>query len=309
MYEANFKIETEEETEGYGKFVLEPLSAGFGVTMANSLRRVLLTALPGAAIVRAEIEGAAHQFQTLPGLKEDLVEFILNLKKVRFSFLGHEREATVVLNKSGAGKIKAADLECPAGLEVINKDLYLGELSGKRAKIKGRFAVEKGFGYVMAEERESQGVGTILVDALFSPVRKVSFKVEPTRVGREANFDKLVLEIWTDGTIGPKEALEKAARLLVGFFKQVYEPGEVRGLEEPKVKMKVSQLVLKMSLEELELPTRVVNALHRGGIETVEELLGADREELMKIKNFGEKSLELVRRKLSEKGVDFDAET
>lgn len=302
MIEPNFNIKTESEKPGYGKFSIEPLEQGYGQTLGNSLRRVLLTSLPGAAITSVKIAGVKHQFSTIAGLKEDVVEFILNLKKVRLIIEGNE-EVKMTLVKKGSGEIVAGDIEVPAGVTIANPDLVLGTLADKKAAIEVEITAEKGYGYVSADEKHIDEIGRIPVDALYSPIARVNYRVEATRVGRMTNLDKLVIEIWTDGTIGALDALKSAAKILVSYFLQVYEPKAAGIQESVAVTPAISDEILKMRIEELDIPTRIVNALANGGIETIGQLLGTPRSELMKIKNLGVKSLAVVEEKLREKGV------
>lgn len=301
MIEPNFSIKTEVEKEDYGKFVIEPLDQGYGHTLGNSLRRVLLTSLPGAAVTKIKIDGVKHQFSTLPGLKEDIVQLILNIKKIRFK-LHSDRPVTMTLLIRGPKKVLAGEIKS-AELEVINKDLYLGELTTSRAKLSMEFTVAPGMGYVVAEELEGKKeLGTIVVDALFSPVVKVNYKVEATRVGRMTNLDKLILEVWTDGSISPFEAVKQAAKILVAYFLQVFEP-KAKPSEGVALTPTISEEILKMTLEELDLPTRIINALHNGGIDTVGQLLGTQKQDLFKIKNLGIKSITTIEEILREKGI------
>ena len=302
MIDANFQIETAVDKPGYGKFILEPLDQGYGQTLGNSLRRVLLASLPGCAIVTAKIEGVKHQFSTLSGMKEDVVEFLMNLKKVRLTIDGAET-VNLTISKTGPGEVTAADIEVPAGVTIVNKDLVLAHLADKKSSLEVVMTAEKGMGYVSADEKHYDEVGVMSVDALFSPVVRVNYRVEATRVGRMTNLDRLVMEVWTDGTISALDALKSAAKILVSYFVQVYEP-KVQGTPEAvAVTPAVSDEVLKMRIEELDIPTRIVNALANGGIETIGQLLGTPKAELMKIKNLGTKSLAVVEEKLREKGV------
>ncbi|KKU88301.1 DNA-directed RNA polymerase subunit alpha [Candidatus Gottesmanbacteria bacterium RIFCSPLOWO2_01_FULL_48_11] len=302
MSDPNFQIKTEVEEKGFGRFIIEPLEQGYGQTLGNSLRRVLLASLPGCAITSVSIEGVKHQFSTLTGLKEDITELILNLKKVRLAT--EENEAvTLTLSKKGPGPVTAGDFEVPAGVVIVNPELVLGTLSDKKASLEITATAGRGYGYVQAEEKHLDTVGVIPVDALFSPIVRVNYRVEATRVGRMTNLDRLVMEIWTDATIAPVDALKSAAKVLVSYFLQVYEP-KAEGIKESvAVTPTVSDEILKMRIEELDIPTRIVNALANGGIETIGQLLGAPRGELMKIKNLGIKSLGVVEEKLREKGV------
>ncbi|KKS84618.1 MAG: DNA-directed RNA polymerase subunit alpha [Candidatus Gottesmanbacteria bacterium GW2011_GWA1_43_11] len=301
MTDPVFKIKGEKETESYGKYVLEPLAESYGHTLGNALRRVLLSSMKGAAITSVKIDGVKHQFTTLPGLKEDIVEFLLNLKKIRL-FIEDDREVVLRLTKKSEGEIFASDIEVPAGVKIVNPDHYLGTLSDKKSKLEVEMTAQTGYGYVKADQQKNSGIGVLQVDSVFSPVTRVNYKVEATRVGRDTNLDKLIMEIWTDGTVAPRAMLEATAQILVSYFVQVYEPrAEVK--EGVAVTPTVSDEILKMRIEELDIPTRIVNALANGGIETVGQLLGTPRTELAKVKNLGGKSLAIVDEKLREKGV------
>lgn len=300
--EPNFVIKIEVEKPNYGMFVIEPLEQGYGHTLGNSLRRVLLSSLPGAALTSVKINGVSHQFSTLEGLKEDIVELILNLKKVRLSMADGET-VVIKLSKKGSGPVTAGEFEVPAGVEIVNPNLVVATLSDKKSSLELEATVAKGYGYVQADEQKVDEVGRISMDSLFSPVIRVNYRVDATRVGRMTNLDKLVMEIWTDETVSPLEALRSAAKVLVSFFLQVYEPKTKAMEENVAVTPSISDEVLKMRIEELDIPTRIVNALARGSIETIGQLLGTPRAELMKIKNLGAKSLSIVEEKLREKGV------
>ena len=302
MIDPNFKIKVEVDNPGFGTFSIEPLEQGYGQTLGNSLRRVLLSSLPGAAITSVKIDGIKHQFTTLPGLKEDIVELILNLKKVRLSVQGNE-PVTLTLSKKGPGTVTAGDIEMPAGVTVANPELILGNLADKKASLELTLFAERGYGYISTDEKHVDEIGRIPMDSLYSPVSRVNYRIEATRVGRMTNLDKLVIEIWTDATISPLDALKSAAKILVSYFMQVYEPKAIGMEEGVAVTPMVSDEVLKMRVEELDIPTRIVNALSNGGIETVGQLLGTPRAELIKIKNLGGKSLAIVEEKLREKGV------
>ncbi len=302
MVDPNFQIKVDVDKPGFGKFSIEPLEQGYGQTLGNSLRRVLLSSLSGAAIVSAKIEGVKHQFSALPGMKEDVVEFLMNLKKVRLMAESSE-PVTMTIAKKGSGEVTAGDIEAPAGITIVNPDLVLAHLSDKKASLEATLVVEKGMGYVSADERHFDEVGVMSVDALFSPVTRVNYRVEATRVGRMTNLDRLVMEIWTDGAISALDALKSAAKILVSYFMQVVEPKAEGAAESVAVAPTISDEVLKMRIEELDIPTRIVNALGNGGIETIGQLLGTQRADLMKIKNLGTKSLAVVEEKLREKGV------
>ncbi|MBI3981025.1 DNA-directed RNA polymerase subunit alpha [Candidatus Microgenomates bacterium] len=301
MINNNFKVKKDKEEKNYGRFVIEPLDQGYGHTLGNSLRRVLLSGLEGAAITSVRIEGVKHQFSTLEGVKEDIAELILNLKKIRLKIFEGESH-TLQLSAKGSKVVTAKDLEIPSGVEIVNPDLYLATLSDK-AKLEIELTAEKGFGYMLSDEKKTNTIGVIPVDTAFSPITRVNYNVEATRVGRMTNLDRLVIEIWTDGTIDPEVALKEAAKNLVGYFLQIHEPKAIAEDTAVAVTPQISDEILKMTIEELDLPTRITNSLRNGGIETIGQLLGTDRKELLKIKNLGGKSLVAVEEKLREKGV------
>jgi len=303
MQSSNFKVDLKGDEKGYGKFVIEPLEQGYGHTLGNALRRVLLTSLPGAAVTKIKIDGVKHQFSTLEGLKEDIVEFILNVKKIRV-VLHKEGKVELKIKVNGPKQITAGDIEENSDVDIVNKGLYLGTLADKEHKLSATLTVEAGLGYSLSEVREKDDIGTIPLDALFSPVTRVNYKVEATRVGRATDFDKLILEIWTDATIEPKDALKESAKNLVACFAQVYDPKvQAEEVVDVVVSPMISDEILKMTIEELDLPTRITNSLKNGNIETVGQLLGTPRRELLKMKNLGAKSLSSVEEKLREKGV------
>jgi DNA-directed RNA polymerase subunit alpha len=302
MFEPLFNIKTEQENAEFGKFVIEPLEQGFGHTLGNSLRRVLLTSLPGAAITQIKINGVKHKFSTLEGMSEDVVDLILNLKQVRLKYEG-EKPIKLELDKNGPGQIKAGDIKTPANIQVINKDHVLASLADKKSRLKIEMVVERGFGYLPAETRKSDKLGVIFLDAAFSPVRRVNYQVEATRVGQRTDFDKLIMEITTDGTIKPKEALKSSAKILIAFFNQVVQPKKMDVKEEKKPQ--IDDEVTKLTLEELDLPTRIVNALRRTGYGTVSDLMAIKLADLAKIKNLGEKSIKIIQSALAKKGVNW----
>ena len=224
MVDPHFTVKSEVEDTHYGKFSIEPLEQGYGQTLGNSIRRVLLSSLPGAAITSLKIEGVKHQFSTVPGLKEDVVELVLNLKKVRLIIEDTAETVTLTLSKKGPGAVTAGDINPPAGVSIVNPELVLGTLADKKSELEMTLTADKGYGYVTTEEKRVSEVGVIPLDALYSPVVRVNYRVEATRVGRMTNLDKLVMEIWTDGTITPTAALGDAAKILVSYFQQVFEP-------------------------------------------------------------------------------------
>ena len=301
MNQPMFEVKEEAQSTDYAKFVITPLEQGYGLTMGNSLRRVLLTSLTGTAVTSVKIDGVKHQFSSLSGMKEDIVELVLNLKKVRF--VGTTDKAVkATIDVSKVGEFTASEIKISGGLKIANPDLVLGTLN-KGVKFSAELTVESGVGYSVAEERPSETIGLIPVDASFSPVKRVSYKVEETRVGRLTNYDKLTLEIWTDGTLTPAEAFSESAKILVSYFGQIVTPVKA----EKKEVVIISDLgaVGKLSVEEIGLPTRVANALIKAGFETVEELANAKKEDLVKVRNLGEKSLKIIAAALGTKGVEF----
>jgi DNA-directed RNA polymerase subunit alpha len=296
-----FETLEEEQKGNYAKFVISPLERGYGNTLGNALRRVLLTSLPGAAITSTRIAGVKHQFSTLKGMKEDIVEFILNLKKVRVKYSG-EKPAKASLSVKGPGEVKAKDIEVESTVTIANPELVLAYLN-KDASISAKMEIESGSGYSPSEDRSTGEIGVIPLDASFSPVVRVNYKIEETRVGRLTNYDKLILEVWTDGTTAPKEALLSAAKILVSYFNQIVSPKKVEKKEEEK-KDELG-LVGKLSVEEINLPTRVANALVKAGYDTVEDLVKTKRSELVKVRNLGEKSVKIVEAALGEKGLQL----
>lgn len=306
MINPSFKAIEETKEAGYSKFVFEPLEPGFGHTLGVALRRVLLTNIEGAAVTSVKIEGVSHLFSTLPGLKEDIIELVLNIKTLRVKLAESKEEAKISLTATGPGEITAADIELSDGVEIVDPKHYLGSLADKKSKLKMEMVIGRGLGYSLAEERKISTVGVIPIDAIFSPIVKVNYKVEQTRVGRQTNFDKLVLEIWTDGTIEAKFALEQASKLLVSYFRQVYEPNNSSASEQVAITSSFSDDVLKMTVDELDLPTRIYNSLRNAGIETLADMLKVPRKELMTYRNLGAKSLSIIDDSLKQKGIVLD---
>lgn len=297
-----FEMKEEEKKDGYAKFVISPLEQGYGHTLGNALRRVLLTSLEGAAVTSAKISGVKHQFSSLKGMKEDVVEFILNLKKVRFDYEG-EDPVKASISFEGPGEVKAKDIEISGDVDVANPELVLATLS-KDGKLSATLEIESGSGYRSAEERENREIGLIPVDASFSPVTRVNYTVEETRVGRRTNFDKLNLEVWTDGTIEPEDAIIKASKILTLYLNQIISPKVVEKEEEEKDEGLGP--VGNLSVEEIGLPTRVANALVKAEYETVEDLAKASRKDLKEVRNLGEKSVKIIEAALGEKDVKLE---
>ncbi|MGC8836800.1 MAG: DNA-directed RNA polymerase subunit alpha [Anaerolineae bacterium] len=304
------RIETVASSRNYGRFSIGPLESGYGVTLGNALRRVLLSSLPGAAVTYIRVSGVPHEFTTIPHVKEDMMAFILNVKQLRLKLDGDE-EVRLRLAVRGQGVITAADLECPPNVEIANPDLYLLTADSDEADLDIELVVAPGRGYSPAEERVRGGsIGEIAVDAIFSPVRKVNYEVERARIGHATNYDRLLMEIWTDGTISPEEALSSAAKILVDHFLLVANLGreaapeeERRALGGPEVT--IPPEVAETPVEELGLSVRAYNCLKRAGITKVGQVLQRlqkGKGELLSIRNFGEKSLEELLAKLEEKG-------
>ena len=300
---SQIEVNVEKETVDFGKFVIEPLDQGYGHTIGNSLRRVLLTSLPGAAITQVKISSVRHQFSTLAGMSEDIVEFILNLKKVRLKIIG-EKPVKLILDVRGPKEVIAKDITPQAGVEIINGESPLAHLSDSKAKLTAQLTAENSTGYSLAQERVSSEIGVIPIDANFSPIIIVNYKIEATRVGRLTNYDKLILEITTDGSIKPSEALKQASKILVDHFMTIYQP-QPRSKKGKKAEptVELTEDVLNTSLEELDLPVRLTNSLKTGKIETIGDFLEREKKDLLKMKNMGPKSISLVEEKLKEKGI------
>lgn len=284
------------------RFVFEPLPQGFGQTLGTSLRRVLYSSIQGAAITSLEIGGASHQFSTLPGVVEDLVHVVLNLKQVRVKYNG-DKPTKLTLAIKGEKNVTAGDFECSNGASIANPDLIIAHLTDKAAKLEISAAVETGYGYSPAEDRKSTTVGLIPVDATFSPVVRVNVTVEATRVGRITNFDKLILDITTDGTITPQAALVMASNTLVEYFSAVVTPQSAPVVSTSTSTRPVTVAGGALSIEELDLPTRIANALQKAGFETVNDLYATNREELAKVKNVGSKSVKLIEAAMAQRGL------
>lgn len=304
MIQPTFALTVVETDGNYTKLAFEPLERGYGQTVGNALRRVLLSSLPGVAITSVKIDGVSHQFSTLEGMSEDVVEFILNLKQVRVSG-SIDEPVKLTLDVKGPATVTAADISSAGQVEVVNKDLVLATLSAK-SRLSVEMTAEMGMGYSMAEERKSTSIGLIPVDALFSPIEKVSFKVESTRVGRRTDFDKLIMDIWTNGTVDAKTAVEEAAKVLVAQFTQIYEPTLSEAPVQAAPVYSKQDEVMKLTVEELDLPTRIANALRKGGFKTVGDLLGSNKAEISKVKNLGGKSIEIVQDALGKKGLSLN---
>lgn len=295
-----------DEDANYGKFIVEPLERGYGTTLGNTLRRILLSSLPGAAVTSIKIDGILHEFSTIPGCKEDVTEIILNLKKLALRLNGADETKRVIINAAGPKEVTAADIIGDADLEIFNPDLHIATLEDN-ATLVMEINIAKGRGYVSSDQNktESTPIAVIPVDSIYTPVRKVNFTVENTRVGQVTDYDKLILEIWTDGSITPKEGVSIGAKIMqehLNLFIQLTESTEgmeimVEKEEDQKEK------ALEMTIEELELSVRSFNCLKRASINTVEELTHKSEDDMMKVRNLGKKSLDEVKLKLEELGL------
>lgn len=304
MIETNkFNIKTVKTTENYGKFELSPLVGGFGHTLGNALRRVLLITVPGAAITRVKIEGANHLFTTLPGIKEDLIDVSLNLKKIKFAYT-KEEPIVLKLNKKGLGVITAGDIADTDLCKVSNPDQVIATITDAKGSFDMELTVERGIGYTLAKEQTTDIVGEIILDAAFTPIIKTNYMVEPTRLGKKSNYDKLTMEIWTDGSIDPLYALKLAAKDLINSFSQIADPKEFED-EVVTISAPTAQQGNDISVEEIELPLRVTNALKKAGYGTIDALIKAGRLDVSKAKNVGEKSLKVIDAWLKERGFTW----
>jgi len=302
-FEMPKSLAKEEISDTYARFIAEPFEAGYGHTVGNSLRRVLLSSLEGAAITSVKIEGAPHEFTSLPGIVEDVVDIVLNLKKIKFTAPDHEtRKATISVNKDGA--VTAADIQCPAGIEIINPQQHICTID-KKQKFEVELDIKVGRGFATGDENKSadQPIGVIAIDSIFSPVTRVKYAVENTRVGQRTDYDKLILEIWTDGRLKPEEALLQASAILrhhldvfVGFDDKAVEFDETP--EEVSQENTRLRKLLNMSVNEIELSVRAANCLNNANITSVGQLAMKTEAEMLKYRNFGKKSLNEIKDKL-----------
>lgn len=302
------KVEREAETRNYGKFVISPLERGFGDTLGNSLRRVLLSSLDGAAISSIRISDVTHEFADIPGVREDVIQVILQIKQIRMIL--HEGDvAHMHLDVRGEGIVTAADIQAPAEIEIVNPDLYLFTVDDAKTRLDIDFTVDRGRGYSPSTDRSGKlPIGELPVDAIYSPVKRVNFDVGSARVGQSTNFDRLVLEIWTDGTITPEKALGTSSKVIIDhlrFISGISEETLLMGIEKELTGSHLTSEAAETPIENLDLSVRVFNSLKRTGITTVGdvlELLDKGEEAVMSIRNFGEKSLDELREKMQEKG-------
>lgn len=304
---ANFNIANYDETDNYGKFVIEPLERGFGTTLGNSLRRVLLSSLPGSAVYAIKVQGAIHEFSAVDGVVEDVTSIILNLKKLVFD-VDSDESATMIIDVEGPATVTGADIQCPSEVTMISNDMEIAHVA-QGAHLYMELYAKKDRGYVSADQnkKEINTIGIIPTDSIYSPVEKVSYAVEPTRVGESAKYDQLTLEIETNGALKPYEAISLAAKILVEHLNMFVE------LTDMAVNMEVmseaqsdtTNKVLDMMIEELDLSVRSYNCLKRAGIQTVQDLAAKSEDDMIKVRNLGKKSLKEVKEKLVELGLGF----
>lgn len=298
------KVKCIESSDTYGHFIAEPLEKGYGITLGNALRRVLLGSLPGAAVTWVKIEGIQHEFSTIPHIKEDTIDFLLNVKALRLRPLA-QRPGKLILEVQGEGEVSAADIKPSADFHIVNPELHLATLDSPQANLYVEFNVELGRGYVPASSSDGLPIGVIPVDAIFTPVRKVNYLVEPTRVGQESNYERLILQIWTDDTLSPTDAITQGAIILIeqfSAFRELTELAEEAGLPHHLL---VSSQQYNMSVEELNFSTRILNSLKRQGITTLGQLLEKSKKGLPSLPGLGAKSQEEVERILQGLGLSI----
>jgi DNA-directed RNA polymerase subunit alpha len=299
------QISEEEVSENRSKFTIEPLEPGFGYTLGNSLRRTLLSSIPGAAVTEMKVDGVLHEFSTVEGVTEDVTDIVLNLKELVIK--SENEEATNVhLRASGPAEVKGSDIELPAGLEILNPDHHIATLNGK-ATLSMELTIEQGRGYRAADGAANKDIGRIPIDALFSPVKRVTYEVEPTRVEQMTNFDRLILDVETDGSITPTEAVSAAGSTMVELFQLFQSLGEGTGglVLGPEPGEDEASGILAQPIEDLDLTVRSYNCLKREGVTTVGELTQKSEEDLLEIRNFGQKSIDEVKAKLEELGLNL----
>jgi len=298
------KIEVVQAAENYGRFKIEPLDQGYGHTLGNALRRVLLSSIPGAAITRIKIDGVFHEFSTIEGVKEDVTEIVLNIKGIRLRSYA-ERPMKMLLSRRGAGIVRASDIDAPSNVEIVNPDHYICTLDSDQARLEVEMTVERGHGYVPADQRDPLPIGEIPVDAIFTPVPKVNYIVENTRIGQATDFDRLLLEIWTDGTVKPGDALSHAAQILVQYSQTIADFNRLTTEQEPQTShpgLTIPSDIYETPIEDLDLSTRTYNCLKRADITKVGQVLQMEEKELLSVRNLGQKSMEEIRDRLIERG-------
>jgi len=299
-------IECIESKDNFGRFVAEPLEKGFGVTLGNSLRRVLLSYLPGAAVTRIRVEGIQHEFSTIPHAKDDVTEFILNVKELRLVPLSGEA-GKLILDVTGEGVVSAADIKTSTDFEIANPELYLATLDSSEARLYVEFDVELGMSYREAESRDDLPIGTIPVDAIFTPIRKVNYNVEPTHAVEGLGRERLQLEVWTNGTLTPVEAVSRSASILMEqltAFVNCAQAVEAK-VEEQRVRLAIPDELYNLPVDKLDLSVRTMNCLRRGNIETVGQIISKGEKGLMALRNFGQKSKHEIEQRVTELGLSF----
>ncbi|TET16931.1 MAG: DNA-directed RNA polymerase subunit alpha [Dehalococcoidia bacterium] len=303
------KIECVESKDNYGRFLAQSLEKGFGVTLGNSLRRVLLSYLPGAAVARIRIEGVQHEFFTIPHVREDVTEFLLNVKELKLIPLSGQ-PGKLTLEVDGEGRVCAGDIKPSTEFEIANPELYLATLDSPEARLYVEFDVEVAEGYRQAESSDNLPVGTIPVDAIFTPVRKVNFTVEPTHVGRESSREQLYLEVWTDGTISPADAISHSAAILVEQLTPFVNYARVSLLKEEKelIRLSIPEELYNMPVDQLKLSVRTMNCLRRDSIATVGQIIAKGEQGLLSLRNFGQKSKQEIEERLKELGLSLTPE-
>lgn len=307
----NIEVAEISEDKKYGKFVVEPLERGYGITLGNSLRRIMLSSLPGAAVSQVKIEGVLHEFSSIPGVKEDVTEIIMNIKALSVKNSSSTNEPkTAYIEYNGEGVVRASDIQADQDIEILNPDQVIATLSGKDAKLYMELTITKGRGYVSADKNKNDElpIGVIAVDSIYTPVERVNVTVQNTRVGQITDFDKLTLDVFTNGTLAPDEAVSLAAKVLSEHLNLFIDLSENAKTAEVMVEKEddEKEKVLEMSIDELELSVRSYNCLKRAGINTVEELTNKTSEDMMKVRNLGRKSLEEVLAKLKELGLQLN---
>ena len=309
----NIEVTEISEDKKYGRFVVEPLERGYGITLGNSLRRIMLSSLPGASVSQVKIEGVLHEFSSIPGVKEDVTEIIMNLKSLAIKNSSSSNEPkTAYIEFEGEGVVKASDIQVDSDIEIVNKDQVIATLSGgKDCKLYMELTITQGRGYISAEKNKSDDlpIGVIAVDSIYTPVERVNLTVENTRVGQITDFDKLTLDVYTNGTLEPDEAVSLAAKVLSEHLKLFIDLSENAKSAEVMIEREddEKEKVLEMSIDELELSVRSFNCLKRAGINTVEELTNKTSDDMMKVRNLGRKSLEEVLAKLKELGLELNS--
>lgn len=306
----NIKCLEIDNEKNYAKFVCEPLERGYGITIGNSLRRILLSSLPGSAITSVKIEGVLHEFSTIPNVVEDVPEIIVNLKNVRLK-LDKNEEKTLRINFKGEGEVTAGDIMTDGTVEILNPDLHIATIS-EGGSLVMELTAEMGRGYNTAEKnkKENQPLGVLPIDSIYTPVKKVNYSVENTRVGQMVDYDKLTIEVWTDGSLKPYEALSLAAKVMTGHLDLFIDLSEATKNTQVMIEKEEfkKEKVLEMSIEDLELSVRSFNCLKRANISTVEDLTNKTESDMMKVRNLGKKSLDEVTNKLHSLGLDFAKE-